>query len=196
MPSIGSIGTLASGVYVSGLKETRQAFLSLPRRVAVNVVRRGLLAGASVVRDEARRLAPQPPAVSRSGNKRTGLLVRSIRSETRSAIRQGDRNTYIAAVTIRKPRVSTGPNPRRYAHLVEFGVRPHSLGKGSVLAPKKRGTRAVQKGRMHPGFPGVLFMTRAFESKKAQALEVLVQRMRTELAKELEKMRTGARRAG
>lgn len=65
-----------------------------------------------------------------------------------------------------------------YAHLVEFGVRPHAVGKGSSLR------KGVQVGKKHPGFPGRHPLTRSYkkslagaEARVAQAVKEGIERL-------------------
>lgn len=117
-------------------KAVQKALDKLPAKLRKNALRRALYQAAVLVRDEARRLAP----------KRSGFLRRQIVARAGSATATGAMRSY---VTIAKGRfyvdgvTKTGKlrwkksqesvyklrarggyiNPRRYAHLVEFGTR-------------------------------------------------------------------------
>jgi hypothetical protein len=41
--------------------------------------------------------------------------------------------------------------PANYSHLVEFGTKPHAIGKGSYLKREGRSRPQTQVGRVHPG---------------------------------------------
>lgn len=184
---------------VLGLADIRQKMLSLPKRVGTNVVRRGLVAGAGVIRDEARRLAPQPGTVGPSGKyPRTGDLKKSIKAESRGVFRSagGVPTQHLAVVIIDKVKRKRGKSSRSNAHLVEFGTRPHAVGKGSILEVFKR-SKAVKKqvGPMHPGSRPQPFMRPAFDTKKFEAVRVIADVTRRELGVELAKLKT-QRRAG
>ncbi len=196
---------------VLGLEDVRSKLLSLPTKLSTNIIRRGLLAGAGVIRDEARRNAPQPPGRSTKGNERRGLLAKSIVAATKRqrGSNQG-RTVYAAVVSVRKPgksgdvsdselreggrRTGRGPNPRSYAHLVEFGTRPHAVGKGSDLEQVIKGPgfrvrgAGKQRGAKHPGIPAQEFLTKAFDTKRDEAVKRIAEVVRSELAKELKKM--------
>lgn len=84
-------------------------------------------------------------------------------------------------------------NPSFYAHLVEFGAKPHFLsgakGHQQVAYRTKDGVlkfrqRPVYTKRMHPGSPPQRPMTRAAES----ALVGAAQRMAASMAVEIEKL--------
>ena len=177
-------------VVVLGLEDVRQKMLSLPKRIGTNVVRRGLLAGAGVIRDQARINAPKPPAKSKRGYHRSGLLHKKIASETRGVFRDGSgRPVEHRAVVLIKKAKPGEPNARKYAHIVHKGSRPHAVGKGSILTVWKGSKRAAkQVGGMHPGTDPQPFMRDAFEAKKFEAVRVIVERTRSELDKELGKL--------
>ncbi|MCC6426280.1 MAG: HK97 gp10 family phage protein [Phycisphaerales bacterium] len=63
-------------------------------------------------------------------------------------------------------------DPRHYAHLVEFGTRPHAVGKDSELATRVNSSRkgsGVQLGKQHPGARAKPFMRPAFDSQSNKA---------------------------
>lgn len=174
-------------VMMTGMKETRAMLLQLPRRLANNVIRRGLYAAAVEFRDAARINAPRPPARSRRGYKRRGLLARSIIAQSRGIFKDpsGKPVGYKAVTTIKKKsKGSGGPNPRRYGHLVERGTRPHAVGRGS------NSKLGIQKGLRHPGTPAQRFMERAFDSRKLAAIRAFETRARDQAAVELRKLRS------
>lgn len=167
--------------YVLGLEDLRKEFAQLPNRLGLAVGRRGLLAGANVVREDARRRV----------RKRSGELAKHIVSSTRRVRgeKKGQPRQYLAVVNIKRgsakilvlrrgvqERDSAGrftqktadntreivANPRRYAHLVELGTR-HS-----------------------PAYP---FMRPAMDTNKDAILKAVTEKTRTELAKELAKVK-------
>lgn len=75
-------------------------------------------------------------------------------------------------------------NPVKYAHLVEKGTRPHTLGKGSTLNRKtSRGTviPLVQRGNKHPGAVPKPFLRPALEKNRAQVRDVIADTLRQAL---------------
>lgn len=189
MPSI-TRNTVASQFDIRiDLSDVLPKLKSLPRRIGTNVVRRGLLAGARVVGEEARIRAPQPKPRSKRRKKAvatapiapgekgywaTGNLRRSIGWETRGVFRDasGVPVEHRAVVLIRKPRKGRR-NARAYAHMVEYGTRPHRVGKG-----------------MHPGASPRPFMRPALDSKASEAIKAVEQTVRRELVVELGKLRS------
>lgn len=169
----------ANKLIVLGLKDVMAKLEELPTRMGVNVARRGLVKAAGVIRDEARAQVP----------KRTGKLAKSIVAESR---RTQNQHEYRASVTIRKAKKgSKGQNPRRYAHLVEFGVAPHFIGKGSRRAVRTKNRVTVINrghGTMHPGHPADPFLRPAFDTKKEEAVRAFHNTILSETAKEVAKL--------
>lgn len=161
------------------LTEMSENLKKLGSRISQNLIRRGLLAGAGIIRDEARR----------NVSVRTGALKRAIISETdRKSSNQAEwliggmkpgtlkRDIAICRVRISHKAFSVGAKgkikevgrkeqgargklyvrgeiyPRNYAHLVEFGTRPHMVG-----------------GRQHPGAHAKPFLTKAWDEKSDEA---------------------------
>ncbi len=62
-------------------------------------------------------------------------------------------------------------NPQRYAHLIEFGTEPHSIGPHG----------------QHPGTPPAPFMRPAFEAGRSRAIAEFTRVMKTELHNALHK---------
>lgn len=168
--------TIDTRQVVFGLEDVRRKLEAIPERVRRNVIRRGMLAGMAIIRTRARELVPQPPLTSKSGNIRTGALKKRITAETRGIQRDayGKPTQFVGVVQVRRKRPGErGPNPRTYAHLVEFGVKPK-----------------MRRGVIHPGAPAQPFLRPAFDEKAQEALEAMMRRIREDLDKEIEKLRT------
>jgi hypothetical protein len=83
-------------------------------------------------------------------------------------------------------------DPVKYAHLIEGGVKPHSIGKGSSL---KKG-RA--RGAIHSGFAAMPWLEPAINSRRNECLAIMQRVFREALAQEAARARSkvnGARRA-
>lgn len=148
----------------------------------------------------------KPPGGWPVGTWSTGRLKKSIVSDTKMEQDASGTLTQIKGrIFIGKPMkagaynkavaasgdgvVSTGRNARRYAHLVEFGAAPHTVGKLSRL--KKKGRRAAaQFGIMHPGHAPRPFMRPAWDTKQAEAAKQVETVARRELAKEIAAIKT------
>ena len=90
-------------VQVTGLKELEENLKRLPDDMARLALAQAALAGAVVVREEARRLCPR----------KTGKLAKSIRARKK-------RNPGGSATAV----YQVGPT-LFYGHMVEFGTTPH-----------------------------------------------------------------------
>lgn len=148
----------------------------------------------------------RPPGGWPVGTWSTGRLKKSIVSDTKVEKDAGGNYTQIKGrIFIGQPMkagaynkalagsgdgvVGTGRNARRYAHLVEFGASPHTVGKGSAL--KKKGKKAAaQFGILHPGHAPRPFMRPAWDTKQAEAAKQVETVARRELAKEIAALKT------
>lgn len=88
---------------ISGGLQLDELLKTLPKKIEKNVMRAALREGGMVMREEARRRAPVGD----------GFLRRSIRVSTR-----GQRGSLYASV-------KAGNKKAFYAHMVEYGTRPH-----------------------------------------------------------------------
>lgn len=176
-----SMRRIVSSEKVVGLADLRAKLLVLGERMAKNVLRRGLLAGAGVIRDGAKPKAP----------KRTGRLKTNVIAETRGVFKgpSGRPAGHRAVVLVRGKDKLGGRSARSYAHFVEFGTKPHRVGKGSIKELWKGSKkRKRQVGAKHPGSKAKPFMRPAFDELKYEAIRVTEQRIREELAKEVAKL--------
>lgn len=186
------------------LSDIQGKLLTLGKRLSIAVGRRGLLAGARVIGEEARLRAPKPRPKTRRGKTKgpklkrgepgywaTGNLAKSIAWETRGVFRNssGIPVEHAAAVYIKNRPGKRGA--RRYAHLAEFGTKPHHQGKGAINTVFKR-SKAKKNlvGGKHPGAAPRPFMRPALDSKADEAQRVIAEVTRQELAKELASLRT------
>jgi len=172
---------------VLGLADVRAKLKELPKRLGINVVRRALLASAGVIRDKAREKVPV----------RTGALKKSIIARTNNSRKNKDE--YRAEVTIAKAAYRTNDKgklfkrksttkkgkvyergdiyPRNYAHLVEFGTKPH------ILTPKRSKNSNYRGPKHHPGATKHPFMQPA----RDEGFEPAIQRFREVARRETEK---------
>jgi HK97 gp10 family phage protein len=145
---------------IGGGAELDNLLQTLPVKVHRNVNRAALRAGAAVYLEEVKRTIP----------KRSGLLVQSARITTRA--KGGETSAS----------VKVGNSKAWYAHLVEFGTRPHTI------RPKANGamrfgsvtTREVQ----HPGTRPQPFMRPAADSKFNEAVRAYGVKLRDRLTKQ------------
>lgn len=156
-----------SAIQLKGFKELNDQLLQLPNRVAGVALERSVHAGAKVIREEARRLAPRHvgsyPAHRK--DRKAGTLKRSIISRTNKKVRDG--------IT-----VSIGPSARAwYGRLVELGhaiVTRRTTGK----TQKAKRESAKTAGRNVAPRP---FLRPALDTKGAEAVKVMGQRLMHEI---------------
>lgn len=164
---------------VEGFAALEKALQELPKRVQGNIMRAALGAGAGVIREEARRLAPVD----------TGALKRSIRVS-----RSRDRQTGMPMAFVKAggKAVRVGPRGDKrkvvpyYAVMVEFGTKKHLI--------KARRKKALKFGKdgyagevEHPGVRERPFMRPAFDRRWQAAVEKTAEQIRRRLAAEAAK---------
>jgi HK97 gp10 family phage protein len=150
---------------VTGGAQLDALLRTLPEKMQKNVTRTGLRAGAAVFLSEVKQNIPVD----------SGAL--------RSTARISSRNTPQGPQVSVKVGGKVKGVDAWYAHLVEFGTRPH------VIKPKQQGgalqfggitTRSVQ----HPGTRARPFMRPAVDAKFPEAVEAIKNKIRDRLAKQ------------
>jgi HK97 gp10 family phage protein len=127
------------------------------------MLRGAMRAGAQVIQEEVKARVPQD----------TGALKESIR--IRSGNKDGKVYSYVQVGRSKKK------DDPWYAHLVEYGVKPHVIiagggtKKGKALAA---GARILGEKVDHPGAPAKPFMRPALDSKAATALDTIAEYLR------------------
>jgi len=180
---------------ITGAEDVAQRLRAFAPKLAKRAMKPAMLAGASIVGTEAQRIAPQPPARSERGYKRTGDLAKSIVWKMGKVLNDssGKPVAFNAHVLIdSKLRGKRDRNVRTYAHFSEFGVRPHAIGTGSHLEAWK-GSRlgGLQVGAMHPGAEPHPFMRPAFDTKGDEATKAIVERIIKEVDKVSRELASG-----
>lgn len=162
---------------VIGLKDVREALQAIGAVVTQSADRKGLYAGAKVVRDVARRKAPKL-----TGSLRKSIIARTERARDGSGKKTGqyvgqvviDRRAKFVVTVTKKGRTvlkrvkQKGTKgtiyPRNYAHLVEFGTKPHPT------TPKHKKADPKRRYPHHPGAAAKPFLRPAeLESRPAVA---------------------------
>lgn len=152
-------------VKVTGLAELELALGQLSEKVAKNVARAALRAGAKPILEEARRLAPV----------RSGRLRDSLRIST--SIKGGVPRAFV--------KVGPGGSKKHkgvyYAHMIERGTAKHLIvaGPGKML-PVAGGRKSVK----HPGIRKRPFMRPAADSQFGAAMDAFAEKLRQRLTKE------------
>lgn len=155
---------------VSGGTEIARALAEFPLKMEVAMMRGGLRSGAVVIAEDAKSRVPV----------QSGALRDSIRVRTGKK-KDGRVFAYVVAGNRKKD----GP---WYAHLVEYGVKPHVIVAGGGT---KSGKALAAAGRIlgekvdHPGAPAKPFLRPAFHARAGSALDAVADYLRTRIAKGL-----------
>ena len=187
MPSVNEAKFFGAAEFIKALEE-------LGTKVPTSAKRKGLYAGAVILRDEARRQV----------SVRTGALKKSIVAATKKlkgkgqldyigivriknnkfAVKLDDKNVpmrrkdgRLRIVMVKKKGVTDTIYPRNYAHLVEFGTKAHAT------TPKHKKPQADQPYPFHPGAKPKAFFRPAFDAKTGAALDAFKKAVVEEIAK-------------
>lgn len=166
----------ADGIFLAidpvSVKKLEYSFLALGEREAKKILRKQAKLAMRPMLSTARRLAPKRSGLLR---KSLGILVKAYHRAIWAGM--GPRHGFRAIITDRETGQQELADPVKYAHLVEFGTRPHSITRGARLSrPSARpGTRAAEGvaiGRVtHPGSPPRAFMRKAWEAHRSSAAQ-------------------------
>lgn len=146
---------------VHGGRELQDMLDTLPGKMQKNINRAGLRAGAAVLLAEVKQNIPVASGALRDSARVTS---RARGAEVSASVKVGNRVAW-------------------YAHLVEFGTRPH------VIKPKNpRGTMQfggiTARSVNHPGTRARPFMRPAADSKTPEALAAVAKKIRERLTKQ------------
>lgn len=145
---------------IVGGRQLSDDLQKLAPKIERNIMRGALRAGTVPIREEVKRRAPVD----------SGALRNSIRTTSRAR-----RGQVSASVKI-------GNREAWYAHLVEFGTRPHVI--------KSKPGRAMQFGGRitaqvnHPGITGRPFIRASADAKTPEAVQDVTKYIRKRLTKE------------
>lgn len=140
----------------SDVAQFKQSLTALGERV-VPVAKKALGAASRIVVKATRQGAP----------KVTRRLANSIGSATRTYRNRGGWGEAVTVVSFIGPTKAAGGKYPRYAHLVEFGTKPH----WQNFAPMPGGM--VLQHWQHPGAKPKSFLRPAFEANKTAALNAI-----------------------
>lgn len=146
---------------VKGLKELMDSMRRLPQSLQDKALPRAVLAGAGVIRDEARRLCPK-----KSGRLARSIVAKKVRKATGGVIYQ------------------VGPK-LFYGQMVEFGTGPHTIKAKKLGKVLKLGRwrNIYARSIEHPGASAKPFLRPAFDSKYQAAID----KLRESLARSIER---------
>lgn len=139
---------------ITGGRQLDDLLKTLPKKLERNVMRAALRAGGVVLREEARRQAPVDD----------GVLRKSIRISTRS-----QRGSLYASV-------KAGSKKAFYAHMVEFGTRPHKIKAKPQSALDVNGN--PRRDVDHPGSQPHAFMRPAADLAFQEAIKAFDRKLR------------------
>ena len=160
-------------IEIVGKKQIAKKLKALSGKVAGSIARRSGSAGARVFRDEARRLVPED-----SGNLRKAINVKVKQFRNRSGF-----HFYVAV-----DRGGKAKHDGWYAHFIEYGVQPHKIKFDDKKALKLSASGSVLRAVInHPGIPAQPFMRPAFDSKRAQVVKVIGDKLWDNINKEAKK---------
>lgn len=183
-------------IQVKGLSELNAFLQQLPAKIEANVLRGALYAGAKVIRDEAKALAPvaSPTVKNRRLYKGyAGALRDSIRAGAMVDRKAGKVIAYIRAGRHGKARKGKAADAY-YATWVEYGTQAHLItvnGSGKAAARANRqarkrslviGSNFVGPSVMHPGSAARPYMRPAMDRKAQAAVVAAAEYMKKRLA--------------
>jgi HK97 gp10 family phage protein len=155
-------------VNITGLKELQQALNQLPLEIQKRPLRSAVSAGAKVIVDEAKRLAPQ----GETGNLRKALY----RYRSRSQSSRGQETFLVGVRKGKKNYVDSAKNRRL-----------NRVGKKYTVEGEAYYWRFIEFGTSK--MPARPFLRPAFESKKNQAVETIKNRLAVAIENTAKKMK-------
>lgn len=152
---------------IAGLKELQQALKDLPDRIAKNVLRGSVNAGASVLKKEAQARAPMYTGEVSQGHPPPGTLKRAVYQKSIQELSGLTKQTFFVGVRKGKKYQKQGKKGNLsqdafYAKFVEFGTSKMSA---------------------RP------FMRPAFEAKKNEAVEAIKAYLQKRIPEEVAKLK-------
>ena len=168
-----------SELHIQGGADLDKLLQTLPVKLERNVMRAALAAGARVIRDEAKRLAPVGRP-SNTNDKEYGGYPGALRDSVRVSTGVSKKGEVFATVKA-GGRTKKGADVF-YAHIVEFGARRH------IIRPRVKkmqiGDKCIAGQVEHPGVRPQPFMRPAADNKTPEALAVMTAYIRKRLTKE------------
>lgn len=167
------------GVKVEGLDELIKTLRSLPEKLRQQALRNVLAAGARVVRDESKRLAPvlDPESAIRNPYRKPGTVRDAIRVRTsKEARRAGDVGVFVNVRPAKRgQRSAKSKDDPYYWRWLEFGrdERPAGTVRARGVLRRSRARRA----RRAVGAIAPMRFLQAGAQKLGEALRVIEQRL-------------------
>jgi HK97 gp10 family phage protein len=165
-----------------------KTLMELDKKVARKALRKGLQEGAKLVLKDARSFVPTE---TKSLKKALGTKLKSFKSGAVIVALVGPRKDAKGKPAKYRRRVLVKTkgggqremwrNPVKYAHLVEFGTRPHALVKGARLIRKNGKGGTHQRGVLHPGAKPSPFLRPALDKNKSWAKQAIINMLKIAL---------------
>lgn len=164
-------------VNIKGLADLEKVLKEVAPKLERNILRAGLLAGSKVIAAEAQKIV-------RAEAYDSGDLYESIRASTYGKYR---RLGGLPAATIKaggpiKAKGGSAKSRPFYAHIIEWGAKPHVIRAKSAKGLRIGDRRLLQVN--HPGVQGIRFMTRAADTQAQAAVRAFAEKVRERLQKE------------
>ena len=164
-------------VNIKGLADLEKVLKEVAPKLERNILRAGLLAGSKVIAAEAQKIV-------RAEAYDSGDLYESIRASTYGNYR---RLGGLPAATIKaggpiKAKGGRAKSRPFYAHIIEWGAKPHVIRAKSAKGLRIGDRRLLQVN--HPGVQGIRFMTRAADTQAQAAVRAFAEKVRERLQKE------------
>lgn len=170
---------MSNDTIISGGRQLDEFLKTLSSNVEKKIMRTALTAGVRVIAREAKHRAPSGPT-SNANETLYGGYDGALRDSVR--VTSGVSKTGVVYASVKAGGRTKKGADVFYAHLVEYGTRPH------VIRPrgKKRlelGGHFVAGSVMHPGATGQPFMRPAADATQAAAVAAVAAKIRERLAK-------------
>ncbi len=131
-------------------------------------------------------MSPVLKAARKTVRKDTGAAVKSLGRKTKKYKGQFTVMTIVGARKgFKDP--TTGRNPANYMHLIEEGVKPHTIGKGSARVARTSGQSQSQSGTQHPGVPASHAIRRSLVQNKTKVVKLYSKGLKTGIDREAKK---------
>lgn len=163
---------------ITGGQELDAFLRTLPDNIQKNILRSGLRAGAKVYLNDLKQRIPVAPPNSES---------EQLYGDYEGALRDSARITAKVKDGVATASVKVGGKTKRgasvfYAHMVEFGTKPHKI-------KARRGRTLLFRGVFvkeidHPGAKAQPFMRPSFDGTAGAAIEAVAAQIRKRLTKE------------
>jgi len=152
-----------TNIKVKGLAELQTFLDQLPAKMEANVLRGALRAGAKPILGAAKSAAPVGEP-SETNRKRYKLYAGALKDSIRISGRIDKRNGNVTASVKAGGKTKSGADVF-YAHMVEFGTKPHVIGDGT-----------------HPGVQAKPFMRPALDAQSGAAIVAVGEYIKKRLA--------------